>query len=168
MAKGKKARLPVLLDKQEEQIALQLAEGRRLAYMEEHQEYALHQEARSELHHLKPQAVKTLQLAMQNTTHCVSCGSTGLFVDKTAVAAALGVLDRAGLPPSKTHVIKEAKQTEVPEKDLGRRAVMALAALEAEQIGQIIGMLVQERPDARTAIVRAVMGEALIEAEMVG
>ena len=145
------------------ELARQRAEGISRAYLEEHVELDLHETARSELHHLKAQAVATLATAMQNTARCPTCKETNVPVDKTAVTAALGVLDRAGLPPMREVTVKDARAS-LPDQDISRRAIAALVTLDVDEIGLIVLTLLEERPDARPALERAIGDRRLIEA----
>lgn len=164
MPRKKTANLPPNEETQE--LIRQRVEGLRRVYLEKHQEIELHEEARTELHYLKKLAVDTLEKACLNTGVCPQCKASGLLVDKTAVAAATAILDRAGLPPA-----REVRTTDRPrpveEIEITRRAVGALVNLDEVEVGLIIAALLVERPDLRDAVERALAGVLLIEGEVV-
>lgn len=162
MAK-KRADPAVSLMRLDPEVETQLAEGRRRAYLEANEEVALHERARADLHYLKAQAVDTLDKAMMNVAWCPSCKTQGLTVDKTAVAAALGVLDRAGFPPIKGLLI-ESRVAPQGDQDLHDRAVQALKVLDPDDVGMIVARLIEVRPEVREPIERACAGTLLIEA----
>lgn len=146
-----------------EELRRQQAEGVARSHLEDHEELELHEGARHDLHYLKAQAVATLQKAMLNTGTCPHCGEYGLVVEKTAVVAAMGVLDRSGLPPAKDIRVEDKRQV-LGEVDILKRAVGALVTLEPEQLGLIVAHILDQRPDARMSIAQALAGQPLIAA----
>ena len=144
-----------------EEAVSQALEGKRRSYLEAHEEVALHEAARCELHNLKMQAAETLEKAMMNAAWCPQCKMPGLLVDKTAVTAALGILDRTGFPMIKGLVVEDRRTTQLSEGDLLDRAVQALRTLDPGDVGVILGRLLEFRPECREPVTRALMGPSI-------
>ena len=141
--------------------ASQAVEGRKRSFLEAHEEVQLHEATRHDLHHLKLKAAETLEKGMDNAAWCPRCNAPGLVVDRTAIVAALGVLDRTGFPMVKGLLVEERRTTQLGDKDLLDRAVQALKVLEPDDVAAIVAKLVELRPEVREPIVKAVFGQAV-------